>query len=53
MKVQLSVKLILQKPIEEDTDKIEVRLNTNTVPVFAQGLANETFVEMIDKLPST
>ena len=53
MKVQLSVKLILQKRIEEDTDKIEVHLNTDMIPVFAQGLAKETFFEMIDKLRST
>ena len=39
VKVQLSVKLILQKPMEEDTDKIEVHLNTDMIPVFAQGLA--------------
>ena len=52
-KVQLSVKLILQKPIEEDTDKIEVHLNTDMNRVFAQGLAKETFFEMIDKLLST
>ena len=55
VKVQLSVKSILQKPIEEDTDKIEVHLNTDMLPVsvFAQGLAKETFFEMIDKLLST
>ena len=53
MKVQLSVKLILQKPIEEDTDKIEVHLNTNMIPVFAQGLAKEKFFEMTYKLLST
>ena len=53
VKVQLSVKLILQKPIEEDTEKIEVHLNTDMIPVFAQGLAKETFFEMIDKLLST
>ena len=53
VKVQLSVKLIIQKSIEEDTDKIEVHLNTNMFPVFAQGLTKETFFEMIDKLLST
>ena len=35
VKVQLSVKLILQKPFEEDTDKIEVHLNTVMISVFA------------------
>ena len=50
MKVQLSVKFILQKPIEEDTDKIELHLNTDMIPLFAQGLAKETVFEMIDKL---
>ena len=34
VKVQLSVKLILQKLIEEDTDKIENHLNTNMIPVM-------------------
>ena len=53
VKVQLLVKLILQKPIEEDTDKKEVHLNTDMIPVFAQGLAKETFFEMRDKLLST
>ena len=53
VKVQLSVKLILRKPIEEDTDRIEVHFNTDMIPVFAQGLAKETFFEMIDKLLST
>ena len=53
VKVQLSVKLILEKPIEEDTDKIEDHLNKDMIPVFAQGLANETFFEIIDKLLST
>ena len=53
VEVQLSVKLILQKPFEEDADKIENHLNTDMIPVFAQGLAKETFFEMIDKLLST
>ena len=48
MKVQLSVKLILPKIIEEDTEKIEVQLNTDMIPVFAQGLAKETFFEMLE-----
>ena len=52
VKVQLSVKLVSQKPIE-DTDKIEVHLNTDMITVFAQGLAKETFFEMIDKLLAT
>ena len=47
VKVQLSVKLILPK-INEDTDKIEVQLNTHKIPVFAQGLAKETFFEMLE-----
>ena len=50
VKVQLSVKLILKKPIEEDTDKIEVHLNTAMIPVFAQVLAKET---LFDKVFST
>ena len=53
VKVQLSRKLILQKSIEEDTDKIEGHSNTDLIPVFAQGLAKETFFAMMNKLLST
>ena len=49
VEVQFSVKVILQKPIEEDTDKIEVLLSTETIPSFAQDLTKETFFEMVDK----
>ena len=41
VKVQLSVKLLLQKSIEEDTEKIKAHLNTDMIPVFAQGLAEK------------
>ena len=51
--LQLSLKFILQKPIEEDSDKMKIHLNTDLIPVFAQGLAKETFFKMIDKLLST
>ena len=53
VKVRFSAKLILQKPIEEDTDKIEDLLNTDMNPVFAECLGKEIFLEMIDKLLST
>ena len=46
------MKLILQKPIEENTGKIYAHLNTAMVPVFAEVLAEETSLEMIAKLLS-
>ena len=53
VKVQLSVKIVLQKQIEKNTDNIKVHLNTDMIPVFAQDLAKETFFETIDNLLST
>ena len=53
VKVKLSLKLMLQKSIEVNTGKIEVRLNRDIIPVLAQGVANETFFKKIDKLLST
>ena len=46
------MKLILQKPIEDNTGKINAHLNTAKVPVFVEFLAEETPLEMIAKLLS-
>ena len=50
VKVQLPVINILQKPIEGNINKIEVLLYMDIIPVFAQRLTKETFLEIIDKL---
>ena len=51
-KVQLCASIQLEKPIQED-DKLTIFVRSNTHPVYKEGLKDEDYLEMLEKMLAT
>ena len=51
-KLQLNVELTLQKPLEEEVEKVSVYFNTETVTVYHSGISDESYESFIDNIVS-
>ena len=54
-KVQFSAELQLLKQFrepDEDDERITIFANSLMTPVYAEGLSNDSFVEMVEKMPA-
>ena len=51
-KVQLVVEMTLQKPLDDDQEKLSVFFNTNTRIVYHSGISDEIFEELVNNIVS-
>ena len=51
-KMQLMVEMTLQKPGEEEPEKVSVYFNTNTTTVYYTGITDTVFEELVDNIVS-
>ena len=51
-KVQLVVEMTLQKPLDDDQEKLSVFFNTNTRIVYHSGISDEIFEDLVDNIVS-
>ena len=51
-KMQLMVEMTLQKPGEEEPEKVSVYFNTNTTTVYYTGITHTVFEELVDNIVS-
>ena len=49
-KMQLTVELSLTKPVAEETERVTVYFNTETVSLYHTGLSDETYTELVDSI---
>ena len=49
-KMQLTVELSLTKPVAEETERVTVFFNTETVSLYHTGLSDETYTELVDSI---
>ena len=47
-KLQLTVEMILQKPSDNEPERVSVYFNTSTVVVYYEGISDETYEELVD-----
>ena len=51
-KLQVNVEMTLQKPLEEEIEKVSVYFNTETVTVYHSGISDESYESLIDSIVS-
>ena len=51
-KVQLVVEMTLQKPSDDEQEKLSMFFNTNTRVVYHSGISNEIFEDLVDNIVS-
>ena len=51
-KLQVSVERTLQKPLEEEIEKVSVYFNTEAVTVYHSGISDESYESLIDNIVS-
>ena len=51
-KLQVNVEMTLQKPLEEEIEKVSVYFNTETVTVYHSGISDESYESLFDSIVS-
>ena len=51
-KLQLTVEMTLQKPSDNEPERVSVYFNTSTVVVYYEGISDETYEELVDNIVS-
>ena len=51
-KLQINVEMTLQKPLDEEVEKLSVYFNTKTVTVYHSGISDESYESLIDNIVS-
>ena len=51
-KLQINVEMTLQKPLDEEDEKVSVHFNTETVTVYHSGFSDESYESLIDNIVS-
>ena len=51
-KLQVNVEMMVQKPLEEEIEKVSVYFNTETVTVYHSGISYESYESLIDNIVS-
>ena len=51
-KLQLTVEMTLQKPLDNEPERVSIYFNTGTVVVYYEGISDETYEELVDNLVS-
>ena len=51
-KLQINVEMTLQKPLDEEVEKVSVYFNTETVTVYHSGISDENYESLIDNIVS-
>ena len=49
-KLQLTVKMTLQKPTDNQQERVAVYFNARTVVVYYKGISDEIYEELVDKI---
>ena len=50
--LQLMVKMTLQKPTDEDPEKVTVYFNTHTTTVYYTGISDTTYEDLVETIVS-